>query len=68
MLENTTLRKQPILWALRFVQAVVAIIALGITGSQAAVWHDIGCGTPAKVGYNIAAVCDIQLFFSSPKC
>ena len=56
MFENTVLRKQPILWGLRFAQAVIAIVALGITGSDAAGWHDLGCGTPAKVAYNISAV------------
>jgi hypothetical protein len=50
------LRSNSFLWYMRIVQAIMAAIVLGITGSNASDWHSWKCSLPSRLSYNIACV------------
>ena len=41
---------------------LMAIIILAVTANNISQWHDLGCGTPSKLDYNLAAVCGMYSF------
>lgn len=58
--DNLALRKNLLLWILHLAQILIAVIVLAITASNASDFKGYGCNVPSKLGYNIAAVNDIQ--------
>lgn len=52
--DKTSPRSFPWLWYLRLVALVVTLIVLGITASNTATFHDIGCDAPGRVSFNLA--------------
>ena len=51
-----TLRDNLYIRILRALQFLFAVVVLGVSAASAADWHDLSCGIPGKVAYNIAAV------------
>ena len=50
-------RSFPWLWYVRLVALIITWIVLGITASNTATFHNIGCDTPGRLSYNLAVVC-----------
>jgi len=50
------LRSNSFLWYMRIVQALMAAVVIGITGSNASDWHSWKCNLPSRLTYNIACV------------
>ncbi|KIM99538.1 hypothetical protein OIDMADRAFT_55458 [Oidiodendron maius Zn] len=49
------IRSNRFIWSVRFLQGIFAIAVLGICASNASMWADIGCSTPSRLAYHIAA-------------
>ena len=54
--DKTSPRSFKWLWFIRLVALIVTIIVLGITASNTATFHNIGCDAPARLSYNLAVV------------
>ncbi|CAD6580762.1 MAG: hypothetical protein ASARMPRED_000320 [Alectoria sarmentosa] len=52
--DKTSARSFPWLWYLRLVALIFTFIVLGITASNSATFHSIGCDAPGKLSYNLA--------------
>lgn len=50
------LRSNSFLWYMRIVQALMAAVVIGITGSNASDWHSWKCSLPSRLTYNIVCV------------
>jgi len=50
------LRSNSFLWYMRIVQALMAAVVIGITGSNASNWHSWKCHLPSRLTYNITCV------------
>ena len=55
--DKTSPRSFKWLWFLRLVALLITLIVLGITASNTATFHNIGCDAPPKLLYNLAVVC-----------
>ena len=60
------IRSNRFIWSVRFLQGIFAIAILGICASNASTWAEIGCSTPSRLAYHIAAVGN-PFFPSSPE-
>jgi hypothetical protein len=50
------IRSNQFIWGVRIFQAIFAFSILGICASNAAGWANLGCSTPSRLGYHLAAV------------
>lgn len=52
--DKTSPRSFPWLWYLRLVALILTFIVLGITASNTATFHNIGCDAPGRLSFNLA--------------
>ena len=64
--DKTSPRSFHWLWFVRLVALGVTLIVLGITASNTATFHSIGCDAPARLLYNLAVVCHIHIRLQDP--
>jgi hypothetical protein len=55
------LRDDILLFALRGLQVVFAIVILGVTAQNVTIWGPEDCTVPPKLAYNVAAVSKLAI-------